>query len=507
MEHKPKRKRTPYAHLFRLSHWILSAGMIFLILSGYGIDGVSISPWSLLDHYPSFYPGLRAMHWHKIIGIIFAPAAIIAFMIFVPKMADMRASKFRKIVAAFVIGSGVVCVITSLGLIYSNIPAALYHSCRFLHSICGLIIAPISMIVHVYLALFKYFALLVPSFAPIRQARWLHIVWLGAGLFLSWGLFTRYIPNHSSSSELRALRVTQAVSEPKNMDMLPWDSAKPLKMQLINGAGFTSGVTRASMRSFYNDTHLFLKIEWKDDVYNRIYRPWVKTESGWMHLNPGGSDERIYNEDKFALIFPINKDTDFQKYGCSLYCHSDQKNRRGQHWTFDNALVDAWHWKSVRMDPIGYVDDKFWLGKGEISDGSEARHGDPGQEGYANNLVEGVNNPIMLPTSVDSIIMGALIQSKAEIYTKQAAERFPVGAEIPGAIISKAEGDRADIQCVSSYQNNIWTLKIMRRLDTGSDYDVVFSPGGEYDFAVAAFDHTANRHSYNHQVYRLHLVQ
>ena len=26
------------------------------------------------------------------------------------------------------------------------------------------------------------------------------------------------------------------------------------------------------------------------------------------------------------------------------------------------------------------------------------------------------------------------------------------------------------------------------------------------DFASAAFDHAANRHSYNHQVYRLHLV-
>ena len=95
---------------------------------------------------------------------------------------------------------------------------------------------------------------------------------------------------------------------------------------------------------------------------------------------------------------------------------------------------------------------------------------------------------------------------KAEIYTKKAAERFPLGSEIPGVIISDAKGDRADIQCISAYGDGSWTLNIMRKLDTGSDYDVAFSQGEKYDFAAAAFDHTANRHSYNHQVYRLHLV-
>lgn len=502
----PKKKKTLYTHLFRLSHWILSAGMIFLILSGYGIEGVSISSWSILDSYPSFYPGLRAMHWHKIIGIIFAPAAIIAFVVFIPKLANMKISNLKRIVAILLIGSGVVCAITSLGLIYTSIPAPVYHTCHFLHAFCGLIVAPLALIFHIYLALFKFFPLLVPSFAPIRQASWLKIVWLGIGLLISWALLTRYIPYHSPLGELRALKVSQEISDPQNIDSLPWETVKPLNMRLVNGVGFNSGITNASMRAFYNDSHIFMKIEWEDAVYNRIYRPWVRTGSGWMHLNPGGSDERIYNEDKFALIFPISKDPGFQNYGCSVYCHSDQRNGHGRHWTVDNVMVDAWHWKSVRTDPIGNVDDKYWLGAGELSDDSDGRHGDPGQGGHANNLVEGVDNPIMLPVDLDSITMGALIESKAEIYTKKAAERLPAGIEIPGAIISEMTGDRADIQCISAYRDGRWTLNIMRKLDTGSNYDVAFRRGEKYDFAAAAFDHTANRHAYNHQVYRLHLI-
>jgi len=45
----------------------------------------------------------------------------------------------------------------------------------------------------------------------------------------------------------------------------------------------------------------------------------------------------------------------------------------------------------------------------------------------------------------------------------------------------------------------------MRKLDTGSEYDVIFEPGSTYDFACAAFDHAAKRHAYNQQVYSLEI--
>jgi hypothetical protein len=67
-------------------------------------------------------------------------------------------------------------------------------------------------------------------------------------------------------------------------------------------------------------------------------------------------------------------------------------------------------------------------------------------------------------------------------------------------------GDRADIKFHSTYENNMYTLRMMRKLDTGSEYDVIFRPGQKHDFTIAAFDHSALRHAYNHQVYRLYLA-
>jgi hypothetical protein len=103
--------------------------------------------------------------------------------------------------------------------------------------------------------------------------------------------------------------------------------------------------------------------------------------------------------------------------------------------------------------------------------------------------------------------MGALLKSKAVIYTSEAAAEFPVGSTVPGVIVSPISGDRGDIKSYATYENNMWTLRIMRRLDTGSEYDVIFEPGQKYDFALAAFDHNAFRHAYSHQVYRLYLAQ
>jgi hypothetical protein len=495
----------PYAHLFRISHWILAAGMIFLIFSGYGIHSVSMPSWSLLGRYPSFYPIFRAIYWHKIVGIVFAPASIIALIYFFPKVKNLKLSNSRKIANILIVVSGVVSTVTSLGLIYTNIPAPLYHACRFLHALSGMLVAPLSLLTHIYLAVFKYFRLLVPSFAPFRQSRWLQLIWLAIGLAISWCLFTRYLPYHSSLSVLTAQKISQSVSSADKIATLPWHTARPLEMQLVNGVGFDFGVTRAGIKALYNNEYLYMTIQWKDSVYNRIYRPWIKTDTGWMHLNPGGSDEIIYNEDKIAIIYPIKKDADFQRHGCAIYCHNDGKSGYGFHWTPENRLVDVWHWKSVRMDPIGYVDDQYWLGMGKATTEKNGRYGDPGEQGYANNMVEGISHPMMLPASMDAINMGALPQSKAEIYTKTAADRFPVGSEIPGIIISEPEGDRADVQCHSTYENNTWTVRLMRKLDTASRYDVIFKPGEEYDFTMAAFDHSARRHAYNNQAYRLYL--
>lgn len=501
-----KRKKTSYAHLFRLSHWLLGIGMILLIFTGYAVHSVSMPAWSVIEGYPTFFPAFRMIFWHKIIGIIFAPASIIGLIFFVRKMKKINIRNLRRVATLLLIGAGVACTVTSLGLIYSNIPSWLYHSCRFIHSVSGMIIAPIAILIHIYMALVRFRPLLVAAFAPLRQGRWSQVVWILVGLIISWGVFTRFINVHTDLNLLTALKINESVSEAKELDTLPWDLADTLDAKLVNGVGFDFGVTETSLKAFHNGEYIFMKIQWIDDVYNRIYRPWLKTETGWMHLNPGGSDEKIYNEDKFAVMFPIKQNSQFRQYGCAIYCHNNKEFSHGHHWAPKDKAVDMWHWKSVRTDPMGNVDDKYWAGEEEFST-KEARHGDPGSGGYNNNLVKGIDHPMMVPSSLDANIFGAMLESKSEIYTKTASARFPVGSVVPGVIINDLDGDRADVKCHSSYENNMWTLWIMRKLDTKSEYDVIFEQGQKYDFAVAAFDHNAMWHSYNQQVYSLYIEQ
>lgn len=497
------KKRTPYAHAFRLSHWILAAGMLFLIFTGAGIHSISRPSWSLFEQYPSFYPALRTIYWHKLAGIVFAPASIVAFLFFLPRIRSWNAYGLRKITNVVLIVSGVVCTITSVGLVYSNIPGPLYLTCRFVHALSGMLVAPVFLLLHLALSLSKYLRLVVPSFAPFRQGRWMHAGLLLIGFALSWLLFTRFPPSYFGSNVLAAKRIESDAYQADQLLLLPWKDAGSLNIQLTNGVGFRSGMTRAVLSALHNGRHLYLRIRWEDPVYNRLYRPWIKTDEGWMYLNPGGSDEKIYNEDKMALLFPIRESAGFERFGCSLYCHNNENNRFGIHWTPPDGMTDVWHWKSVRTDPMGHADDKYWLGAGEISADSQGRHGDPGDGGYAGNMVEGVANPMMLPTGIDSIRMGALLLSEARIYTKAAAEKLPAGTAVPGTVVSEASGDRADIRCRSVYQEGFWTVYLVRELDTGSEYDVQFEAGKEYDFAMAAFDHSSFRHAYNHQTYRL----
>ena len=140
-----KQKKAGYAHLFRLSHWLLGAGALLLIFTGFGVHSISMPSWSVLDGYPSFYPAFRVIHWHKIVGIIFAPASIIASIIFIRRTKRILIHKIKQIRLRWIanillLGGGVVCTITSLGLIYTGIHDWIYHLCRFLHAVCGMII-------------------------------------------------------------------------------------------------------------------------------------------------------------------------------------------------------------------------------------------------------------------------------------------------------------------------------------------------------------------------------
>ena len=72
--------------------------------------------------------------------------------------------------------------------------------------------------------------------------------------------------------------------------------------------------------------------------------------------------------------------------------------------------------------------------------------------------------------------------------------RLPVGSVIPGVLLAgEFSGDRADVRCAGRWAAGRWSLEVVRRLDTGSAYDVAIESG--VFMRVAAFDHSQIRHT------------
>ena len=91
------------------------------------------------------------------------------------------------------------------------------------------------------------------------------------------------------------------------------------------------------------------------------------------------------------------------------------------------------------------------------------------------------------------------------IYDHYDAERdnYPPGTVMPSVLhmSNRFEGDRADVYAHGTWADGQWTLELMRRLDTGSEWDVTLEDG--ICLWVAAFDHAQVAHTRHAQPIRL----
>ncbi len=83
-----------------------------------------------------------------------------------------------------------------------------------------------------------------------------------------------------------------------------------------------------------------------------------RTEDGWNHLATVLDDECYYYEDKFSLVFPVERNARFERFGCAACCHVGGGRPYG--YKGDDETIDVWHWKATRVDPVGQIDDKYW---------------------------------------------------------------------------------------------------------------------------------------------------
>ena len=491
---KPK-KRTPYPHLFRLLHWVLPISLVVAVATGLSLNAVSQGSWSL------FSGGLPVWLWsgqvqviHLIAAVVFLPSLIAVLMVYWRRKVRRRATHVA------LLAGGLAMIVSGVLLLHPTGPAQVYWIARAVHFVAGVLVLPVALLWHVVDGLGRLRGALVPAFRPWASPRWRHLLYLLPLVLVAVCLVGNVLPPSMVGRQLVATRID--TEDTGDLISLPWDDAAPLQMELAGGVGFDRGRTQVTLRALHDGNELFVLAEWRDPTEDRRYKPWQKTDDGWRHLESDTDDECVFYEDKFSLAFPIAPDWRFEQSGCALYCHIDSRHSYG--YKGADRTVDVWHWKATRTDPVGQVDDKYWLG---VDANEKTRHGDKKEGGgYRANTIKGEDRPAFLPDKPEVALRGAIPSEHAVDYTEQAAKEIPTGTIVPGIVVAAFEGHRGDVTCRSQYEDGRWRLYIRRRLDTGDANDVTFAPGGSYAFGCAAFDHTSNRHAYGLSPYRLVLA-
>jgi hypothetical protein len=490
--------KTPYTHVFRVSHWLLLLTAPILFITGLNLHAATAPDSWLNFHFLNFITARHPL-WHWNAALLFFPATVGAAFYFFKRNFGMNWN-LRRTLNTLLILSPMYLSLSGLLMLNAIGPEWLLRLVRWGHILCGLIWFPLFFATHLIRGL-RNGRILVHSFRPF--AGFSIRPWIVFGLL---AVLPAILANLNLAAEAfgRSLTVKRIESPGTDMTALPWQQAQALRFRVFNGLGFNGGCTQIDVRALHDDSEIFFRAEWEDATDNQTYFPWKKTADGWRRLVTNENDESVYYEDKFSLVFAAPEDTAFKRFGCAWSCHLGGDHAYG--YKGCEKLVDVWHWKMSRTQSVGQADDQFWQGF-DLKNKNVGRQNDPHHGGgYENNYdKKNPDHPVFLLNDSNAIKNGAILKHLAEPYSAEAANRFAPGTFIPGIIVAPFEGDRGDVQTVAKHENGRRIVFFRRKLDTGSDKDVKFESGSRIPFACAAFDHTSNRHAYNLRVFYLSL--
>ncbi len=248
----------------------------------------------------------------------------------------------------------------------------------------------------------------------------------------------------------------------------------------------------------------------------------------------------------------VNVDN-FGEFGCFLTCHNF--SRHMPEWTSANGhdgkyvnpvratgsasgeiVLDLWHWRGARSNPIGRSDDQnilaldFIPNDGNGSD-SGGRKGDAGTSVFASQGFDPVagpdfflnpdttsgkfafawdnfwKTPFYYMTQDNALQVGPLAPNPGTITNADAVALGYAPTEgdtVPRRILRAGEGSRADITALgttftpltpdNSY--GVWNVQMQRAMNTGNPDDVAMVPGQVYEagFEVHLWEYTTRDH-------------
>ncbi|TQF71295.1 ethylbenzene dehydrogenase-related protein [Pseudoalteromonas luteoviolacea] len=302
-------------------------------------------------------------------------------------------------------------------------------------------------------------------------------------------------------------------------DEKAWNEATPISIMTIGGANFHQGSTEVTVKALANKYESYFLISWQDATKSTNHLPLLKTSTGWKVKENGfyNFDERTFYEDKFAVMLSEGCDIAGDK---TLHLGDKPiKNKpknwhgKGYHASLDGKTRDLWHWKAVRTNDMYLADDNFigppaahLSGKrrytaGYQPDGKESGAYVMNWQWYTPNGVIPKRLPAQL-SQIQSAHDSVLPWFGSTPYdTSQ--DLYPSGTLLSSVLYrsNRFEGDRADVRARGEWKNGRWTLELVRKHNTQSQYDVALKTGT--CMWVSAFDHSQIAHTRHIQAIKL----
>jgi hypothetical protein len=375
-----------------------------------------------------------------------------------------------------------------------------------------------------------------PAKAPRARRGWAHpgvaataVICIVVAAAISFETLTR--------PSLRIIEIPASEAPVINGDVSDpvWLKAPSISVATTQGGDFGgTGSSLVDIRAVHDDRFVYFSFVWSDPTRSLKHQPLIKTVSGWRMAadSPESGTEVIYHEDKFAVLLsrPL-----FPLIGAAIHLSTApladgpaSGTGRGMHYTADGSIADVWVWRASHGGRIGHIDNGHFGAAVKPSqahlDGLIRYPGgfslDPGPVPYRANTMQRVPrandapevNPERLPRDLEgnaralgriatsaeqSDPEGArwwMTDSESVPYAKLIDDKIPVGTIIPGVLMQEGVATTDDsVRGVARWAAGRWTLEVVRRLRTGSKYDVPITTGTL--MWVAAFDHAETRHT------------
>lgn len=127
-----------------------------------------------------------------------------------------------------------------------------------------------------------------------------------------------------------------------------------------------------------------------------------------------------------------------------------------------------WRWKRVRTNPVNQLDDQRLTNDREAKDAGRKPDAQEGG-GYVENETADGSRPKFYWPSANYEPLLAFVEAAVEIPS---SHQFPAGTRLPGVAIAPFVGSRGDVQAKGQWADGIWTLEILRPLQTGHEDDI-----------------------------------